>query len=291
MRKHSQPEWPKDMRPARGPGRPGRAARSPGAPTAAAPSPPVAGCWSPWRAGVGVASGQRSAARARHSAGPAWPSRWGPPGPGSARPPSRARSPWRSAARSPWRGGGSSASGVGVAGNGLHAASENRHEAAREAEQERAHGRLTCGCHCPLSGIRAGWGEYHAGGASGAARERVTQRRGDDGLGERGSGGPSTTPARARWRAAWSASMSAGGSSASWPPARTRSAGQQRSEALARRREERRREEATARALRDLLGGLDALAATLTAATLAAAGYHRHDRGPWRKRRECRTAR
>jgi hypothetical protein len=66
---------------------------------------------------------------------------------------------------------------------------------------------------------------------------------------------------------------------------------QQRTEALARRREERRRDEEESRALRDLVASLDALAATLTAATLGAAGYHRHDRGQWRRRREHRAAR
>jgi hypothetical protein len=60
---------------------------------------------------------------------------------------------------------------------------------------------------------------------------------------------------------------------------------------LARRREERRREEETARALRDLVGGLDALTATLTVATLGAAGYHRQNRRPWRMRRERHAAR
>jgi hypothetical protein len=60
---------------------------------------------------------------------------------------------------------------------------------------------------------------------------------------------------------------------------------------LARRQEARRREEAEARALRDLVDGLDAAALALTTATLGAAGYHQHDRGQWRKRREHRAAR
>jgi hypothetical protein len=49
--------------------------------------------------------------------------------------------------------------------------------------------------------------------------------------------------------------------------------------------EARRRDRLTARALGDLVAGLDALADDLTSATLAAAGYHRHDRGAWRRRR------
>jgi hypothetical protein len=65
----------------------------------------------------------------------------------------------------------------------------------------------------------------------------------------------------------------------------------QRTEALARRREERRRDEEAARVLRDLVADLDALAASLTAATLGAAGYHRQNRGPWRRRRERHAAR
>jgi hypothetical protein len=54
---------------------------------------------------------------------------------------------------------------------------------------------------------------------------------------------------------------------------------------LARRQEARRREEAEARGLCALLADLDAAATTLTAATLGAAGYHRPNRGVWRKRR------
>lgn len=53
--------------------------------------------------------------------------------------------------------------------------------------------------------------------------------------------------------------------------------------------EARRRDRLDARALGDLLAGLDALAADLTATTLTAAGYHRHDRGHWRRRREYST--
>lgn len=59
----------------------------------------------------------------------------------------------------------------------------------------------------------------------------------------------------------------------------------------ARRREERRRAEEEARALLAPLADLDALISTLTAATLTAAGYHRPNRGVWRKRREQRAAR
>jgi len=47
----------------------------------------------------------------------------------------------------------------------------------------------------------------------------------------------------------------------------------------------RRRDRLAAQAVRDLVLGLDALTNTLTATTLTAAGYHRHDRGHWRKRR------
>ena len=49
--------------------------------------------------------------------------------------------------------------------------------------------------------------------------------------------------------------------------------------------EARRRDRLAARALGDLVAGLDALAVALTTTTLTAAGYHRHDRGHWRKRR------
>jgi hypothetical protein len=65
----------------------------------------------------------------------------------------------------------------------------------------------------------------------------------------------------------------------------------QRAEAVARRREARRQEAESARALGALLADLDAVATTLLVATLTTAGYHRQNRGPWRKRRERRTDR
>jgi hypothetical protein len=47
----------------------------------------------------------------------------------------------------------------------------------------------------------------------------------------------------------------------------------------------RKEEAAELAALEAALTPLDELADTLTAAALVAAGYHRHRRGPWRKRR------
>jgi len=57
-----------------------------------------------------------------------------------------------------------------------------------------------------------------------------------------------------------------------------------RAEAAA-EREAREREVAELAALGAALAPLDELADALTAAALVAAGYHRHHRGPWRKRR------
>jgi hypothetical protein len=51
-------------------------------------------------------------------------------------------------------------------------------------------------------------------------------------------------------------------------------------------RERRARERAAWAALEQPARGVDDLADMLTAAALLAAGYHRHDRGEWRRRRE-----
>lgn len=58
-----------------------------------------------------------------------------------------------------------------------------------------------------------------------------------------------------------------------------------RAQATAVRQQQRRRQQEEDRALRELVIGIDRQAATLTAITLAAAGYHRPKRGVWRRRR------
>jgi hypothetical protein len=55
------------------------------------------------------------------------------------------------------------------------------------------------------------------------------------------------------------------------------------------RRRQRQADRDAGRALDEAAAELDALADLFARAALLAAGYHQHDRGPWRKRRAPRT--